>query len=72
MTGFKGFETKEQAKAWVKEHGGYLCWEERTPKRNQLTVRGQDYMFAVTMGGLNREKYPYCVQWTLPKGKFEI
>lgn len=72
MTGFKGFETKEQAKAFQREHGGYVCWEERTPKRGQLTARGQEYLYAVHLGGLDKEKYPYCVQWVLPKGQYEI
>ena len=29
----------------------------------QLTERGKDYMFAVQLGGLDKQKYPYCVQW---------
>ena len=65
MTQFKGFETETEAKAFVKEHGGYLTWEERTPKRKQLTTRGQEYMMAVDFGSLNKEKYPYCVQWNI-------
>jgi len=63
MTGFKGFKTKAEAEKFRKEHGGIICWEERTPKRKQLTERGKDYMMAVTYGGLDRIKYPYCVQW---------
>ena len=64
MIKFMGFKTKEEAIAHKKTHGGYLCWEERTPKRKQLTERGKDYMFAVEYGGLDKGKYPYCLQWT--------
>lgn len=65
MTQFQGFKTKEQAKKFVKEHGGYLTWEERTPKRKKLTERGREYMMAVHLGGLDSSKYPYCVQWNI-------
>lgn len=65
MTQFKGFKTEKQAKAFVRKHGGYLTFEERTPKRQQLTSRGRDYMMAVNFGGLNKELYPYCVQWNM-------
>ena len=63
MMQFKGFKTKEEAKDFAKHNGGMICWEERTPKRKQLTERGKDYMFAVQLGGLDKQKYPYCVQW---------
>ena len=63
MTRFMGFKTKEEALAYQKENGGRLCWEERTPKRKLLTSRGTDYMFAVILGGLDKETYPYCLQW---------
>lgn len=63
MTRFQGFATKEEAKQFVRKHGGFLCWEERTPKRKQLTNRGRDYMDAVVYGGLDKERFPYCVQW---------
>lgn len=65
MVQFKGFETKEEAKAFVRKNGGYLTFEERTPKRKQLTQRGKEYMMAVDFGGLNKEKFPYCVQWNI-------
>ena len=65
MTEFKGFKTKEEAQKFQKEHGGYLCWEERTPKRKQLTERGKNYMYAVNLGGLDNNLYPYCVQWNM-------
>ena len=64
MTHFKGFGTMEEAKAFRKENGrGYICWEERTAKRKNLTERGKDYIMAVNYGGLDKERYPYCVQW---------
>lgn len=62
MTGFKGFETKEQAKAFQKEHGGILTTRIPTASGRQ-PASYRDYMFAVCCGGLNQEKYPYCVQW---------
>lgn len=62
MVRFKGFKTLEDARQYKKEHGGYLCLEERTPKRKQLTERGKDYMLSVTYGGLDKERYPYCLQ----------
>lgn len=62
MVGFRGFATKEEAKAFQKEHGGLLTTRILTPSgRKPSTYR--DYMFAVHLGGLNEEKYPYCVQW---------
>ena len=64
MTEFRGFETEKDARAFCRQHGGYITWEERTPKRRQLTERGRQYRMAVDFGGLNAEKYPYCVQWT--------
>ena len=63
MTQFKGFKTKAEAEQFRKEHGGLLCWEERTAKQKKLTGRGRDYMDAVVYGGLDKETYPYCVQW---------
>lgn len=71
-TNFQGFATREEAVAFQRQHGGMLCWEERTTKRQQLTQRGRDYMFAVTCGGLNRARYPYCVQWTGRKTMWEF
>ena len=63
MTMFQGFVTKEEAKQFARKNGGGVYWEERTPKTQKLTERGRDYMLAVNLGGLNKEKYPYCVQW---------
>lgn len=66
MTQFKGFKTKEEALKFIKENGkGYLCWDKRTPKTNKPTGVGVDYGYAVHLGGLDAEKYPYCVQWRI-------
>lgn len=63
MTQFKGFETKQEAKEYQREHGGYLVWDERTPKRKAKTARGKEYWFCVNLGGLDDRKYPYCLTW---------
>lgn len=65
MTQFQGFATKEEAKKFQRKNGGMLTFEERTPKTQKLTGRGRDYMFAVNLGGLDKEKYQYCVQWNV-------
>ena len=65
MTQFKGFATLEEAKKFQKEHGGLLCYDKRTPKTNKPTGVGVDYGYAVHLGGLDAEKYPYCVQWNI-------
>ena len=57
----QGFKTLEEAQKYQKEHGGLLCWEERTPKRKQLTRRGKEYLLAAGAIGLNTEKFPYLV-----------
>lgn len=62
MTSFKGFETKEAAKAFIKEHGGLLTTCVPT-KSGRKPSSYSDYMLAVHLGGLDQEKYPYCVQW---------
>ena len=61
----QGFKTKEEAAAFRKEHGGLLCWEERTPKRKQLTRLGKEYMLAAGAVGLDKTKYPYLVEWRI-------
>ena len=64
MIHFKGFATKEEAETFKKTvRHGYLTYMEKTPKRKLLTARGKAYMETVTYGGLDPEKYPYCVQW---------
>lgn len=63
MTAFQGFATIEEAKAFQKKHGGILTYDKRTKKTNKPTGVGVDYQYAVHLGGLNAEKYPYCVQW---------
>lgn len=65
MTQFKGFKTKEEAVQFQKEHGGLLCYDKRTRKTNRPTGVGIDYNYAVHLGGLNSELYPYCVQWNV-------
>lgn len=62
MTKFQGFATKEEAKAYQKEHGGLLTYDKRT-KTGKPTGVGVDYNYAVNLGGLNPEKYPFCLQW---------
>lgn len=61
MTHFRGFKTKEEAKAFIKKNGrGLLCYEKsETEKRGK---NPQDYRDCVIFGGLSRE-YPYAVQW---------
>ena len=62
MVNFQGFETLEQAKKFTKEHGGLLTTCVPT-KSGRKPKTYKDYMLAVCFGGLNQEKYPYCVQW---------
>ena len=61
MTGFKGFRTEEEAKKFKKEHGGQICT--RYTKTGRKSSTHDYYMQAVWFGGLDAEKYPYCVQW---------
>ena len=61
MVAFHGFETKEQADKFKKEHGGLICTKYTKTGRKSKTYT--DYMFAVCFGGLDEKKYPYCVQW---------
>lgn len=63
MTQFKGFATREEAIAYRKEHGGYLCYDRRSKKTGRPIGVGIDYAFAVNLGGLDSDKYPYCLQW---------
>lgn len=62
MVQFKGFKTKEEAKAFKKTHGGLLTFDKRT-KTGKPTGVGIDYAYAVNLGGLGAEKYLYCLQW---------
>ena len=61
MTGFKGFATEAEAKEFCKTHGGLLTKKYTKSGRKSSTYT--DYMYAVHLGGLNEDKYPYCVQW---------
>lgn len=63
MTKFQGFATKEEAKKYQKTHGGYLTYAYTKSGRKSSSY--QEYMFAVKLGGLNEEKYPYCLQWNI-------
>lgn len=62
MTQFKGFKTKAEAQAFIKSQGyGCLSYlKSDTEKRSRYP---EDYKCAVAFGGLDKEKYPYCVQW---------
>lgn len=57
-----GFATMEEAKRFKKENGGYICWEQRTPKRKQLTEIGKEYMIAAKATGIDTKKYPFFVE----------
>ena len=61
MTKFKGFKTKEEAKAYQKEHGGYLTY--RYTKSGRKSSSYIDYEYAVHLGGFDADTYPYCLQW---------
>lgn len=61
MTCFKGFKTEAEAKAFQKKHGGMLTKAFTSTGKKSSTYR--DYMFAVKLGGLDANEYPYCVQW---------
>ncbi len=61
MIGFKGFKTEAEAKKFQREHGGILTKAFTSSGRKSSTYR--DYMFAVKLGGLDADKYPFCVQW---------
>lgn len=62
MTSFKGFKTKREAQEFIKKMGyGLLCY--RKSDTEQRGRHEKDYNCAVAFGGLNSEKYPYCVQW---------
>lgn len=65
MTQFKGFATKEEAKEFLKTHRGMLTYDKRTKKTNKPTGVGIDYGYAVHLGGLDPERFPYCVQWNV-------
>lgn len=61
MTGFRGFETKKDAKAFIKLNGrGSLSYES---DENGKGYHQDEYRLAVNAGGLDSEKYPYCVMW---------
>lgn len=56
MINFKGFKTKEEAKQFIKTNKrGLLCGKDGPHK--------QDWKDCVTFGGLDKEQYPFAVQW---------
>ena len=61
MVKFLGFETKKEAMEYRKKHGGYLTYAYTESGRKSSSYT--DYMYAVNLGGLNKEKYKYCLQW---------
>ena len=66
MWQFQGFKTKEEAKKYQKKNGGGLYWEERTPKRKALTMKGKDYMLLTSQMYDNyRTDFPYIVAWRI-------
>jgi len=56
MIKFLGFETEEEAVSYQKENGGLL-----SSKYDNNPI--SEYIMAVDLGGLNSEKYPYCLTW---------
>lgn len=57
-----GFKTKEEAKEFRKKNGGIVLFEERTPKRKQLTWVGKEYQIAMQATGLSKEVNPFIVE----------
>lgn len=64
MVQFQGFKTKDEALSFKKKHGGLLTYDKRT-KTGKPTGVGIDYGYAVHLGGLDPNKFPYCVQWNI-------
>lgn len=62
MVRFQGFETKEEAKAFLKTNGkGTLCYEK---SYTESKGKNQDlYKECVLYGGLDSRRFPYAVQW---------
>ena len=63
MTKFQGFKTKEEAKAFQREHGGLLCWDKRSPRTGKPIAEGIEYDTIVHAGGLDPNKWPYALYW---------
>ena len=61
MTQFQGFRTEKEARDFQKKNGGLLTYAYTKSGRKSSTYI--EYMYAVHLGGLNQDKYPYCVQW---------
>lgn len=58
----KGFMSKADAKAYQKEHGGEVLWDEWSSKRATHTQRGKDYLIATRAAGLDPVFNRYIVQ----------
>ena len=65
MTEFLGFATLEEAKKFSKSHGGIITYDKRNKRTGEPTGVGYYYYCAVVLGGLDKNKYPYCVQWSV-------
>lgn len=52
---YKGFETRQDAEQFQKEHGGLICTATDDTK--------QDYYYGLIASGLNSEKCPFLVQY---------
>jgi hypothetical protein len=51
----------QAAKDFVKkQHKGCICYADNGNGKSRYK---DDYNCAVVYGGLNRKKYPFCVQW---------
>ncbi len=57
---FLGFTSKTKAKAFKRKRGGVLCYAEDS---TGYSKDGNAYKHAVLFGGLDRNRFPCCVQW---------
>lgn len=62
----KWFTNEEDAKKFQKEHGGTLY------KNVPRSRTKRDHLVTAAMMGFDPVKFPYSVNWTMPKGEFEI
>lgn len=66
MYACRWFTDEEEAKKFQKENGGALY--RGVP--NSRTKK--DHLISASMFGFDAEKFPYSVNWNLPKGAQEI
>ncbi len=60
MLTFEGFESKKDAVAFKKTHGGIIAYEHDKLGRS----KNKDYYrVAVVVGKLNKTLYPFCVYY---------